>query len=127
MENVKGILSSKIEGARIIDRILSDLRSPLRAQPELREAGAADLEYELFSIASHSGVASLFGSNDFDPSEYIVRCESYGIPQARHRLILLGLRKGTYRVMEDFVQAGSLLIYGMLSKTFRGLGAVFQG
>ena len=96
MENVKGILSSKIEGARIIDRILSDLRSPLRAQPELRGAGAGDLEYELFPISGPSGAASLFGSNDVDPSEYIVRCESYGIPQARHRLILLGVRKGGY-------------------------------
>ena len=29
MENVKGILSSKIEGAPIVDRIISDLKSPL--------------------------------------------------------------------------------------------------
>ena len=32
-----------------------------------------------------------FGS-DCPPSSYVIKCEDFGIPQARHRVILLGIR-----------------------------------
>ena len=45
MENVKGILSSQVDGARIIDRILADLQKPLEALPQLKRAQLPDSEY----------------------------------------------------------------------------------
>jgi DNA (cytosine-5)-methyltransferase 1 len=93
MENVKGILSTKVEGSLIIDRILSDLKRPCEA---IGETGSARLkknvDYELYPFASYGTSRSLFRELDPDPSGYVIRTERHGIPQARHRLILLGIR-----------------------------------
>jgi len=34
----------------------------------------------------------MFGEELFDPRDFIIRSEEYGIPQTRHRVILLGIR-----------------------------------
>jgi DNA (cytosine-5)-methyltransferase 1 len=83
MENVKGLLSSKIEGDYVIQRILRDL-----SQPGQAILGADfDLEYRLYSL-SQPGVMDL----DADPSSFVVKAEEYGIPQARHRVFIVGIR-----------------------------------
>lgn len=92
MENVKGILSSKFEGGRIIEKILADLKRPFEALPYLRKRGASELEYELHALSDYGRSDSLFAASETEPSDYIIRCERHGIPQARHRLILLGVR-----------------------------------
>ena len=73
MENVKGILSSKVEGEGIFKRVLSDLRS----------VGGASGEYTLVPLVCEGK-----GRH----GEYIIRSELYGIPQRRHRVILVGIR-----------------------------------
>lgn len=86
MENVKGILSSKIDGEKIFQKILQDLSDPDRA---LGVVGAGK-KYRICSFVSESEVG-LEGIQEIDPREYIIRAEKYGIPQARHRVILLGI------------------------------------
>lgn len=82
MENVKGILSARINGKRIINDILKDLKRPSsRIKSE-----DGDVEYEIFSLAKDM-------SDQAKPSDYLIKSEDYGIPQARHRVILLGIRK----------------------------------
>jgi DNA (cytosine-5)-methyltransferase 1 len=93
MENVTGILSSKMDGKRIIDRIFADLRQPLAALPELERQPPVALEYELHALTRYESPNALFASLEPLPSDYVIRCETHGIPQARHRLILLGIRK----------------------------------
>jgi DNA (cytosine-5)-methyltransferase 1 len=96
MENVKGILSSKVEGSLIIDRILADLREPcesygFQAESKPRKKAA----YDLFPFAHYGNspfTGSLFEELESNPSGYIICAEKHGIPQARHRLILLGIR-----------------------------------
>jgi DNA (cytosine-5)-methyltransferase 1 len=83
MENVKGIISSKIQGRYVINDILRDLSRPASIVGE-KDSG---LEYKLYSL-SQSGVTSL----DADPSAFIVKAEEYGIPQARHRIFIVGIR-----------------------------------
>lgn len=73
MENVKGMLSSKMDGEPIIDRILHDLRA----------AGGSPDSYRLLPLVS-GGNGPLGG--------HVIRCEDYGVPQKRHRVILLGIR-----------------------------------
>jgi len=85
MENVKGLLSSSIKGKLIIQQILKDLKSP----------GDNGLKYRLFPfIESNSQGDSLFEGHDgeFDASDFIIKAENFGIPQMRHRLIILGVR-----------------------------------
>jgi DNA (cytosine-5)-methyltransferase 1 len=77
MENVKGLLSSKHSGNPMFEKIIGDLSSP-----------AEGLEYEIRSFTKR-------GNGDLlEPADYIIHSERYGIPQSRHRVILLGVRKG---------------------------------
>jgi DNA (cytosine-5)-methyltransferase 1 len=91
LENVKGILSSKMDGVRIIDRILSDLREPLKVIPPIQRRTNADLGYELHPLKDEE--IGFFGESTWKPADFIIRSEDYEIPQARHRFILLGVRK----------------------------------
>ena len=70
MENVKGILSAQLHNEGVLGMIRADIE----------EAGYT--------------IHSLVVANPQKPSDYVVKAERYGIPQARHRVILLGIRKG---------------------------------
>ncbi len=81
MENVKGVLSSSIDGRRIFDRVLTDLRN----------AGSQRDSYQLFAIGQ-SPTGGMMLRSAGTHSDYVVRAEQFGVPQARHRLIIVGLR-----------------------------------
>jgi len=83
MENVKGLLSAKVDGKSVVDRMISDLSKPGVAL----QYGSTDLHYRLHSISEHEMPA--LGVN---PKLFLVRAERYGIPQARHRIFILGVR-----------------------------------
>jgi DNA (cytosine-5)-methyltransferase 1 len=72
MENVKGLLSSSAKGIEIFQRILKD-----------------------FSAAGYTihSFVKLGTGDELKPADYIIKTENFGIPQARHRVILLGVRK----------------------------------
>lgn len=77
MENVKGLLSSKHGGLSMIDKILTDLRKP-----------SSRVAYDVYSL-----VKPLAGE-DYAPRDLVVHAEDYGVPQRRHRIIIVGVRKG---------------------------------
>lgn len=83
MENVKGLLSSQIDGDYVIKHILRDLSRPEYAIYEKQSS----LEYKLYSL-SEPGLKT----QETDPSGFIVKAENYGIPQARHRIFIVGVR-----------------------------------
>ena len=83
MENVKGLLSAKINDESTIDRIVRDLRDPLNAL----EKSANSLHYQLFSLSEDQ-----IPDRDVPPRSFVVRAERYGIPQARHRMFIVGVR-----------------------------------
>lgn len=85
MENVKGLLSSSIKGKLIIEQILKDLRSP----------GDNGLKYKLFPfVEPKSKNGNQFSSHGkgYEASDFLIKAEDFGIPQMRHRLIILGVR-----------------------------------
>jgi len=87
MENVKGLLSTQFEESLLVDRILADLRDPTAALA-LAETGptTSGAKYRLYSVALPSS-AEVEHAGDF-----VVRAEDYGIPQRRHRVIIVGVR-----------------------------------
>jgi DNA (cytosine-5)-methyltransferase 1 len=88
MENVKGLLSANVGGQAIFPMIRQDLENPLRVFPELKkESRRKNLNYTLYSVVVERN--SVLG---LDPSDFIVRSEDFGVPQARHRIIVLGVR-----------------------------------
>lgn len=92
MENVKGILSSKVENRSIFRQILDDLSDPASACGVRKR-----FSYRIFSLVRHPSTNDLFGSVDYEPEDYVVPCEDYGVPQSRHRVILLGVRDDLVR------------------------------
>ncbi len=80
MENVKGMLSSSINDGLIFKKVLSDLRS----------AGDG---YRLVSLTPRvRAQADLIETMPL-PTDFIIRSEDFGLPQARHRVIVVGIRK----------------------------------
>lgn len=97
MENVKGILSSRRnDGSYIFNKILEDLADPWTAiaDEDLPKAG----DYSFMPVTRrgysiHSFVESADEHGEYRRNDYLIRCEEYGVPQERHRVILLGIRK----------------------------------
>lgn len=75
MENVKGLLSSHHGGTPMFGRILEDLSNPRKG-----------LNYEIRSFVRPDDQSQI------SPEDYVIESEKYGIPQTRHRVILLGVR-----------------------------------
>jgi len=100
MENVKGILSSKVNNERIFSNILKDLSDPGQALLE----GGASKQYRIYSLVT--GVS--FGPGEdvekIDPRTFIIKAEDFGIPQARHRVILLGIATDSLPASKDMVK-----------------------
>src|SRR5690606_23082294 len=83
MENVKGMLSSSVDGEnRIFDQVLRDLRGD-------RPDGE---DYRLIALDPRSRRGLDLGEFEPRASDFIVRAEDFGVPQARHRVIVVGLR-----------------------------------
>jgi DNA (cytosine-5)-methyltransferase 1 len=90
-ENVRGLLSSTVRTRAVFDGLLKDFR----------KAG----------YALHSFVR-LESEHTADPEDFLIRCEEYGVPQTRHRVIILGLRQDLERgnlILTPVLQAPSAL------------------
>lgn len=70
MENVKGLLSSNHSGQNMFNRIRTDL--------------SCEGQYQVRSL--------VVPDDDPKPADFVIRSENYGVPQRRHRVILLGIR-----------------------------------
>ena len=103
MENVKGILSSKVNNERIFSNILKDLSDPGQA---LHKKGAGK-QYRIYSLVTGSSFGPGEDVEKIDPKAFIIRAEDYGIPQARHRVILLGIATDSLPASNDWVKLTS--------------------
>ena len=97
MENVRGMLSTKVDGELIFDSILQDLQNPYKATKIEPDPGRSKHCYKVFSLVQKKGNFDLVGPHDF-----LIRTENYGIPQARHRVILLGIRNDIASSLGNF-------------------------
>jgi DNA (cytosine-5)-methyltransferase 1 len=89
MENVKGLLSSQVAGSGLFAQILADLHAPGVSVGHQRSKAA----YRVLSLVQAPKRFDVFGNPQFDPQEFVIRCEQFGVPQTRHRVILLGVRE----------------------------------
>lgn len=102
MENVKGLLSSTVAGERIFDRIREDLANPGKALGKKRGK-----RYRLYSLVPGMEHVDLYGEADVD---WLIRCERFGVPQARHRVILVGVRDDIQVEPESLRPTGSTVL-----------------
>ncbi|GAB5410481.1 MAG: DNA cytosine methyltransferase [Balneolaceae bacterium] len=87
MENVKGMLSARSKTHSVFKRIMMDLKSP---------------GYRVFSLVRPPR-NDLFEGSEYEPEDFVIRAEEFGIPQARHRVILVGIREDFYRQPPDLL------------------------
>ncbi len=90
MENVKGLLSARLHNKHIFERLLEDLSSPASAVDRLSGTSpkrGKELGYRLYSLVEPDAYQS--GKK----KTFLMEAERYGIPQARHRVIILGVRE----------------------------------
>jgi DNA (cytosine-5)-methyltransferase 1 len=109
MENVRGMLSCKIDGKLIAFNILDDL-----ANGGLAENNCDDFGYKIYSLSSPCCFEQGMKLNEINTSQFIVKSEDYGIPQTRHRVILLGVRKDLRKQPELLTPQKSLSVMKML-------------
>lgn len=81
MENVKGMLSSTVQSRRVFEMLMEDLSSLGHSGEELYQLRAFRLDEDAIRLKEVA-----------DPSEFIVRAEQFGVPQKRHRVIIIGIR-----------------------------------
>ena len=82
MENVKGMLSAAVEKRGVFEMFAEELRSAGR--------GRNRVDYELHALRASADDVTLEPTEE--PRDFVVRCEKFGVPQRRHRVIILGLR-----------------------------------
>ncbi|WP_421555430.1 DNA cytosine methyltransferase [Pseudomonas kitaguniensis] len=99
MENVKGILSSKVGGEQIFPQILRDLADPDLA---LGITNSNRPKYKICSLVSDAVYESGNDPLELKTNNFIIQSENHGIPQNRHRVILVG-------VSEEFADVAQAL------------------
>lgn len=104
LENVKGMLTSQIEGHNLFEEIFSSLLQP---------GGRTGPRYRIVPLVQPKGRTD----RDYQPRDYVVRSEDLGLPQTRHRVILIGIREDLGR---DIKQA-------TLANEFPSVGDMISG
>ena len=105
MENVKGILSADLPLEEhvpgewtyepVFERIMADLRDPGQAitkDKAIKRLYRFPVGGKKYRLMSFVRPPDLFGECS-DPQDFVIECEKYGIPQRRHRVIMLGIRE----------------------------------
>ncbi len=84
MENVKGLLSAKIHDKFVFPEIVEGLERP---------GGRSGPRYRLVPLVMPKRGLD---AAHLDPRSYVIRAETLDVPQARHRVILLGISEEIY-------------------------------
>lgn len=122
MENVKGLLSANLNGEKVFDWILNDLRDPSSV---FKDTNAP--KYKIYSLSTEPQYIDASGNPAYkDDRDFLIQSEKFRIPQKRHRVILLGIREDVDAVpgtlTQDLKETDLKSIIGDLPKLRSGLG-----
>lgn len=132
MENVKGILSARTKNVHVFNKILEDLQNPVEAciaEKLFREQAPVFTRYRIYSLITRSKRNRIDGSPDFEPEDFLIHSEEYGVPQKRHRVILLGIREDLLpfdRILESKEAISLRSVIGELPALRSGITRLFK-
>jgi DNA (cytosine-5)-methyltransferase 1 len=124
MENVKGLLSSEVDGVKIFDLIKKDLKDPSIVFPEFQSP-----RYKVYSLTTEPETYEEQDPKYSSDTDYLIKSEKYGIPQNRHRVILLGIREDfnhTKEFLKEKQKVDLKSIIGKLPELRSGLNRSFE-
>lgn len=129
MENVKGLLSARTtDNDSIFSKILADLRDPTIPFVEVIDENR--VRYHVYSLSTLPRERGLHnGEPVFNPQDFLIKSENYGVPQKRHRVILLGIRSDVDVAPDILVQQEALTlrdVIGRLPKLRSGITRSFE-
>jgi DNA (cytosine-5)-methyltransferase 1 len=118
MENVKGLLSAETNSSPIFPKILKDLSNPVAAY--LSEFGQNGRQlvcpgYKIYSLTAKPEGLDENDNPIFQQEDFVIKAEKYGVPQTRHRVILLGIRNGINISPEILLSTDEIPISRILS------------
>ncbi|MDQ8201215.1 DNA cytosine methyltransferase [Pelagicoccus enzymogenes] len=93
MENVKGMISATASNQLVFGKICSDLEKPAESIAALnreRVRSGDPYEYRLYALSPDAPSLGLGERPEL--KDFLVRAEEYGVPQARHRVFVVGVR-----------------------------------
>ncbi|TLX72998.1 DNA cytosine methyltransferase [Labilibacter sediminis] len=127
MENVKGLLSAKLEERSIFQMIKNDLQEPGKLFPN-----SASKKYKVFSLVKEAIDFDDEGNPIYKQDrDFLIEAEKYGIPQKRHRVILLGVREDVdwkgFKPLDTKPEVCLKDIIGDLPKIRSGIGREITG
>jgi DNA (cytosine-5)-methyltransferase 1 len=122
MENVKGLLSAKVNGEKMFDCILNDLQDPSLVFKKTNSP-----KYKVYSLSTEAESVDVFGNPVYkDNRDFLIQAENFSVPQKRHRVILLGIRediKAIPGILTKGLHEVSLMsVIGDLPRLRSGLG-----
>lgn len=126
MENVKGLLSSEVDGLKVFDLMKSDLENPASVFPDSQSPN-----YKIYSLSTQPEAIDEEGKPVYSSNrDFLIKSEDYGVPQKRHRVILLGIRedlKHTGEILKPKTEQTTLReVIGALPKIRSGLSRTFE-
>ncbi|MEN5087987.1 DNA cytosine methyltransferase [Sphingobacterium faecium] len=129
MENVKGLLSARTtDNESIFSKILTDLRDPTVPFAEVLDENR--VRYLVYSLSALPRQRDLLnGEPVFNPQDFLIKSENYGVPQKRHRVILLGIRSDIDVTPDVLAQQETLTlrhVIGGLPKLRSGITRSFE-
>lgn len=127
MENVKGLLSATVNGKSMFDLIKKDLQNPNSVFPDLNSS-----QYKVYSFVKPPKSTD---KNNFpiyeNNTDFLIQSEKYGVPQRRHRVILLGVREDIMHDGKDIIKPEDSVtleqVIGKLPKLRSGIGRQIIG
>ena len=95
MENVRGMGSARsgpaAKSGSVFSNIIHGLKNPYKAVKIKTRSNGMPKGYRLYSIVGTD--RDLFAEDEIKkPEDCLVRSEKYGVPQSRHRIIIIGVR-----------------------------------
>ncbi|WP_081500759.1 DNA cytosine methyltransferase [Dyella japonica] len=93
LENVKGMLSSHVDGQNMFEEIFESLHRP---------SGRSGPRYRIVPLVQQSR-----RDDNWGPKDFIIRSERLGLPQTRHRVILLGINEEIDVPIQPLLELGA--------------------
>lgn len=131
MENVRGLLSARTKSNSVFANIINDLSDPVKAHRSEYGSNGIFLKCPGYRIYSLVAKPASFDDNNnpvFRPEDFLIYSEKHGIPQTRHRVILLGIRSDIDieepGILSEEKEVGVQLVLTGLPKLRSGLSRI---